>query len=77
MLKKHNIYYANYDSNYGKRDDNCVAVIKNDQTLREVEPVNVPVQFENMETKAVLDFGNFCTIFHKNLPKLGCFEQQR
>ena len=47
-LKKHNYYDANYDSNYDNLDDNCVAVITDDNHLREVEPVNMQMQIGNI-----------------------------
>ena len=35
--------------------------------MREVEPVNVQVQFGNTETKALVDCGSVGTIIHKIL----------
>ena len=67
MLQKHNIYDANCGSIYDNLDDNCVAVIANDENLREVEPVNMQKQFGNVETKALVDSGSVCKIILKNL----------
>ena len=41
MLKKHNIYGATYYSYFDELEDNCVAVITNDQTQIEIEQVSV------------------------------------
>ena len=67
MLQKHNIYDANCGSDYDNLDNNCVAVIANDENLREVEPVNLQMQFGNLETKALVDSGSVCKITLKNL----------
>ena len=53
---------------------NCVKVLPNDQDLPEIEPLNVPVHFVTIETKALVDSGCACTIFHKivaNAVKIG------
>ena len=47
ILRKLNSYDANYDSNYDDLDDNCVAVITDDNHLREVEPVYMQMQIGN------------------------------
>ena len=46
MLKKHNTYEANYDSDYDDLDDSCVAVITN---FESIEPVNMQTQFGNRD----------------------------
>ena len=52
MLQKHNIYDVSSYSDYDDLDDNCVAVSTNDNSLREVETVNLlQVQFGNIKTK--------------------------
>ena len=44
---------------------NCVKILSNDQDLPGIKPLNVPVQFVTIETKALVDSGCDCTIFHK------------
>ena len=43
MLKNHNVYDANYDSDYDDVEDNYAAVITDDHSLRELERFNVQV----------------------------------
>ena len=51
IMQKHSIYDANYDSDYDDFDDNCVAVISDGNSIREVEPKNMHIRFGNTETK--------------------------
>ena len=44
---------------------NCLKILSNDQNLTEIEPLNTPVQFLTIETKARVDSSYACTIFHK------------
>ena len=67
MLQKHNIYGANYDSDYDYLENNWVAVITNDRNLRELERVKMQLQFGNIDTKALVDSGSVCKICYKNL----------
>ena len=69
MIHKHNIYDANYDSDYHNFDDNCVAVISDSDNVREVEPVNMHIRLVNTETKTLVESGTVCTIKNKNLAK--------
>ena len=45
MIRQHSIYDANCGSYYDNVDDNCVAVISDIESLREVESVNMHIQF--------------------------------
>ena len=69
LIQQHNIYDANYDLDYDNFDDNCVAVISDTDSLRNVEPVNMQIQFRNTETKALVDSGSACTINNKSFAK--------
>ena len=66
-FQKHSVYDANYDSDYDDYDDNCVATISINDNTREVEPVNLNICIANTSTKALVDSGSVCTIFHKSL----------
>ena len=66
-FQRHSIYDANYDSEYGEFDDNCVATISNSDNIREVEPVNVNICTKNTETKALVDSGSICIIIKRSL----------
>ena len=48
-------------------DDNCVAVISDSDSLREVQPVNMQILFGNVETKALVDSRSVCTIVNKSI----------
>ena len=65
MVRQRNIYNAKYDSDYDDVDDNCLAVISESNNLREVELVNMKIQFRNTENKALVDSGSVCTIGNK------------
>ena len=67
MMQKHSIYDANYDSDYDDFKDNCVAIISDSDSFREMEPVNMHIQFRSNETKALVASGRVCTITNKNL----------
>ena len=54
MLRKDNIYDANYFGDKDDLDDNCVAVISDSDSLTKVEPVNMQIQFGNIKTKYLL-----------------------
>ena len=45
MLKRHNLYDANYDSGYVELEDNSVAVITDNLKFSKVEPLTVHIQF--------------------------------
>ena len=45
MMQKHTIYDANHDSDCVDFEDNCVAIISDSDSIREVEPVNMHTQF--------------------------------
>ena len=67
LLQKHSTYDANYDSEYAEFDDNCVAIISNNDNIREVETLNANICIGNTNTKALVDSGTVCTIINKNL----------
>ena len=69
MMQKHGIHDANYDSDYDNFEDNCVAIISDSDSIRELEPVNMHIQYGNTETKALVDSGSICTIINKSLVK--------
>ena len=48
-------------------ENNCVAIISNSDSLREVKPVNLQSQFRNIETKTFVDSGSVCIIISKSL----------
>ena len=56
MIRKHNLYDANYDFHNDDFEENCVAVISDSDSPREVEPVNVHIQFGNTK-KSISGFG--------------------
>ena len=66
MIRQDTIYDAKYDSDYNHIDDNCVAVISDSDSLREVEPVNMQIQFENTK-KTFAELGSVCIIINKSL----------
>ena len=61
MIQKHIIYEAYYDSDYDTFEDNCIAVSSVSDSISEVEPVNMHIQFENIETKTFVDSGSVWT----------------
>ena len=46
---------------------NCVAIISDRNSLREVEPINMQIQLGNIEPKALVDSGSVCTIINNSL----------
>ena len=75
MLKKHNIYDANYNSYYGHLDKNCVAVITNDHILTKVRPSKMYNCIS--ETKAIVDADKRLQKHPQKSSKRGGFEQYR
>ena len=67
LIRKHNMYDANYDSDYDNFDDNCVAVISDSDSLRQVEPINMHFHLGNTKTIALVDSGIVCTIINYHL----------
>ena len=59
------IYDADYDSDYDEFDENCVAIVSNNDNIREAEPVNAKICIGNTETKRLVDSGSVCTIINK------------
>ena len=51
-----------WDSDYDQTEDNCVALVSNDQNLKEVESVNLQFQFGNMKTIALVDSGSIWNV---------------
>ena len=66
MLKQHNIYNANYHSDCGHTEDNCVALIASNQNLLTLKPINIKVHFGNVKTKTSVNSGSVFTIIHKS-----------
>ena len=67
---------ADYYSDYDEFDDNCVAVISDRGSIREVERVIVHIRFGNTETKPLVDLGSVCSIFNRNLANAVVFNSQ-
>ena len=76
MLKQQNVHDSNYDSDYGDLDENCVAVISDSDSLREVETVNMQIYFGNKETKAFVSLERLHYIYLKPNKRVDN-EQQR
>ena len=51
MTQKHSIFDANYESDYDDFDDNCLAVISDSDSIRDVEPVNMHINSVKLEQK--------------------------
>ena len=67
LMQRHSVYDANYDPDYDEFPDNCIAVISDSDSIREVELVNMHIRFGNTKTKALVDSGSTCTIINRNL----------
>ena len=55
LMQRHSVYDANYDPDYDEFHDNCIAVISDSDSIREVEPGNMHFGFGNTKTKALVD----------------------
>ena len=77
MLGKPNIYDSNYDSDVDDFDGNCVAVISDSNSLRELEAVNMQILFENVENKSTSECGKRLNFFKQKFSKRRSNEQQR
>ena len=67
LMQKHSIYIGKCDSDYGEKDDYCVALFSDIDNFRKVEPVNLQVQFVKIKSKALLGSCSVCKIVHQSL----------
>ena len=77
ILGKPNICDSNYDSDDDNFDGNCVAVISDSNSLRELEAVNMQILFGNVENKSTSGFGKRLNFFKQKFSKRRSNEQQR